>query len=108
MSFDGRTTASVAALDTQVGGDHYKDMGIQPLEAVLANYGYVGLEAAVYCKVLKYMGRDKGSKVENLRKASHVLDILIEAAQAEESYKGSEETPKGTPQAIYNALQSSK
>lgn len=69
------------AIETQVGGDHYKDMGIQPLEAVLANYGYIGLEAAVYCKVLKYMGRDKGSKVENLQKAAHVLQVLIEAAQ---------------------------
>ena len=108
MSFDGRTTASMAALDTQIGGDHYKEMGIQPLEAVLANYGYIGLEAAVYCKVLKYMGRDKGSKVENLQKASHVLDILIEAAQAEESCKGSLQTQKGAPQAICNALQSSK
>jgi hypothetical protein len=70
------------AIETQIGGDHYKDMGIQPLEAVLANYGYIGLEAAVYCKVLKYMGRDKGSKVENLQKASHVLQVLIEAAEA--------------------------
>ncbi len=27
----------MSALDTQVGGGHYKDMAIQPLEYILAN-----------------------------------------------------------------------
>jgi len=70
-------------LSTQVGGDHYKDLGIQPFELVLANYGYTGLEASVYTKVNKYITRVKGDKVENLEKAKHCLEILIEAAKSQ-------------------------
>jgi|TARA_R110000744_G_scaffold80963_1_gene159105 hypothetical protein len=73
----------MSALDKQIGGDHYKNQGIQPLEATLANYGYIGLEAAVSTKVNKYISRNKGDKVENLQKAVHVLQILIEAAEKE-------------------------
>jgi len=74
---------SKSAFGRQVGGDHYKTMGVQPLEAVYANFGYDGLHASVYTKVLKYLGRKKDSPIQDLKKARHVLDILIEAAEKE-------------------------
>jgi len=64
----------VKALDVQVGGKHYKNMAIQPIEYIFAN----GLG---FCEgnILKYLSRwrDKGG-VEDLRKARHYLDLLIE------------------------------
>lgn len=61
-------------LDTQVGGKHYKVYKIQPIEYAMAN----GLN---YCQanVIKYTTRyrDKGG-IEDLRKAIHNLEILIE------------------------------
>ncbi len=58
----------------QIGGAHYKDMAIQPLEFSLANE--LGpCEAAV----VKYVSRwKKKGGVEDLRKARHYLDALID------------------------------
>jgi len=57
----------------QVGGDHYKDMAIQPIEYILANgLGYG--EGAV----IKYVSRwRKKGGIEDLKKARHFLDLLI-------------------------------
>jgi hypothetical protein len=63
-----------SALDTQVGGGHYKARKIQPVEFIHAN----GLG---FCEgnVVKYVTRwkDKGG-VADLEKARHYLDLLIE------------------------------
>ena len=62
------------ALSTQIGGDHYKKMKIQPLEFILENN--LG-----YCEanIIKYVSRYKDKNgVEDLKKARHYLDILIE------------------------------
>lgn len=59
---------------TQIGGDHYKDMPIQPIDFILKN----GLG---YCEgnVVKYVSRwRKKHGVEDLKKARHYLDMLIE------------------------------
>ena len=80
----------VHPMDTQVGGDHYKTKGLQPLEAVYMNYGLAGLEAAVFTKVNKYF-RDKSGrgesglekKLEDCMKAQHVLQIFQENLEAE-------------------------
>ena len=63
------------ALDVQEGGGHYKGMAIQPFEYIHAN----GIGFAEGC-VVKYVSRwrTKGG-VEDLRKARHFLDLLIEA-----------------------------
>ena len=71
----------IKSLDTQIGGDHYCDMGIQPFEMTLANFGYEGLRAAVYTKVNKYLIRNKSSHIEDIKKAIHCLEIQLEAAQ---------------------------
>ena len=62
------------ATDTQVGGSHYKDMAIQPVQYIHAN-GIGFLEG----NVIKYTTRwrDKGG-LSDLRKARHYLDMLIE------------------------------
>ena len=64
----------MSALKEQVGGQHYKDMAIQPVEYIVANgLGYI--EGAV----IKYVSRWKAKNgVEDLKKARHFLSILIE------------------------------
>lgn len=71
------------ALDVQVGGDHYKKMGIQPVEYITANnLGY--FEG----NVLKYITRwkTKGG-VADLKKARHYLDLHIESLLGEDESK---------------------
>lgn len=72
-----RATKEVSARDTQIGGDHYKDMAIQPITYILEN-------GIGYCEgnVVKYVSRwqQKGG-VEDLKKAQHYLSLLIEALE---------------------------
>jgi hypothetical protein len=58
----------------QIGGSHYKSLKIQPLEYALQNNLGVCEHA-----VVKYVSRwkTKGG-IEDLRKARHYIDILIE------------------------------
>ena len=64
----------VSALDRQISGSHYKTMKIQPLEYALENDLGVCEHA-----VIKYVSRwrEKGG-VDDLRKAIHYCEILIE------------------------------
>lgn len=62
------------ALDVQVGGSHYKDYAIQPAEFCIAN-NIPWAEGSV----IKYVVRHKSKNgKEDLIKAKHLLDILIE------------------------------
>ena len=66
----------MSALDIQVGGDHYKEMPIQPMEFCLANK----LDYAT-SNVIKYVTRKKGDKDkrrEDLNKAIHSIQLLAE------------------------------
>jgi hypothetical protein len=71
----GPVTAPIErALATQVGGNHYKDMVIQPVEYIHKN-GIPFIEGAV----IKYVSRWRAKNgVEDLKKARHFLDLLIE------------------------------
>lgn len=62
------------ALTTQVAGDHYKCLAIQPVEYAHANnLGY--FEGTV----VKYISRWRNKNgIEDLKKAAHFLGILIE------------------------------
>ena len=62
------------AIHTQVAGTHYKDMPIQPVEFIHANaLGY--FEG----NVVKYISRwRKKGGMEDLRKAKHYVELLIE------------------------------
>lgn len=65
---------SMMALGEQVGGDHYKDMKIQPFEYALANE-----IPYVEGTIIKYVSRwRKKGGLEDLKKARHALDVLIE------------------------------
>ena len=61
-------------LNKQVGGDHYKENAIQPIQYILSN----NLD---FCEgnIVKYATRwrEKGG-VEDLRKIKHYCDFLIE------------------------------
>lgn len=64
----------MSALKTQVSGDHYKGMAIQPVEFIHSNgIGY--FEG----NVIKYVSRwrSKGG-IADLEKAKHYIDLLIE------------------------------
>lgn len=65
---------SVSALDTQIGGQHYKDKAIQPVEFIHANH--LG-----FCEgnVVKYISRWRQKNgIADLQKAKHYLELLIE------------------------------
>jgi hypothetical protein len=87
----------MSALDKQVGGDHYKTQGIQPLEITYLNYGYEGLSAAVYTKVNKYLTRDKGDHLENLDKAIHCIEIQKEIYERDAKVKNTTAEPEPPP-----------
>lgn len=62
------------ALKIQEGGDHYKTLKIQPVEFIHAN----GLGFMEGC-VVKYVSRYKRKNgLEDLKKARHFLDLLIQ------------------------------
>ena len=64
----------MSPLDTQIGGDHYKNRVIQPVEYIHANgMGYC--EGAIVKYITRW--RDKGGKLD-LEKIKHYVDLLIE------------------------------
>jgi hypothetical protein len=65
--------SDASALDTQIGGSHYK-MAIQPVEFIHKN-GLGFLEGNVVKRVCRH--RNKNGK-EDLLKAIHELQLLIE------------------------------
>jgi len=69
-----RIDATSSANAVQVGGTHYKDKGLQPWDAIVM-WGMGFLDG----NALKYLVRfrNKGG-VEDLRKARHYIDKLIE------------------------------
>lgn len=64
----------MTALETQVAGDHYKKLKIQPIEFIHAN----NIPFAEGCAI-KYLTRwrDKGG-IKDLEKAKHFIELLIE------------------------------
>ena len=63
------------ALETQVGGNHYSSMKIQPIEYTMKNEMNPLQHTAI-----KYISRykSKGTPIEDLRKAIHSLELLIQ------------------------------
>jgi hypothetical protein len=66
-------------LDRQVGGSHYKDMKVQPIEFIMAN-------DLSFCvgNIIKYACRfdKKGHAIQDLEKVIHYAQILIEQEKA--------------------------
>lgn len=85
----GRIKMKETALNTQVGGSHYKDMVVQPVEFIERNnLGFcVG-------NVIKYVCRYKSKNgIEDLEKAKHYLDILIDIEKDKNNELESVEIP---------------
>jgi hypothetical protein len=72
------TTKTNSAFDNQEGGTHYKGQGIQPIIYIMAN----DIPFPEGC-VIKYVSRWKSKGgIQDLRKARHFLDMLIEFEEA--------------------------
>jgi len=69
-----------SALDMQEGGDHYKDLGIQPIEYIIEN----NLDF-IQGNMIKYATRhkEKGGK-EDLLKVIHYANLAIELQYGED------------------------
>ena len=74
----------MSAFDTQIGGDHYSNLKIQPMV-----YSYLNKLDPVQHTIIKYVTRfrDKGDPLENLQKARHCIDMLIELEGLEEPFE---------------------
>jgi hypothetical protein len=70
----------MSALDSQIAGDHYKDMAIQPITFCQKNkLGYAESLAIKYiCRHQKKNGK------QDIEKAIHCLQLLIELEYSEE------------------------
>lgn len=71
-----------AVLKIQVGGTHYKDFKIQPVEFIQANR-LSFLEGCIVKRLCRY--RAKGG-IEDLLKAQHEIEILIALEYPEYKY----------------------
>ncbi len=72
---------NMKALKNQVGGEHYKDYAIQPIEFIYFN-NIPFLEA----NVIKYIVRWKEKNgVQDLEKAKHYIDLLIDLNETKQS-----------------------
>lgn len=68
-------------LDEQVGGTHYKDFNIQPIEFIVKNnIGFIP------GNVIKYVCRYKAKNgLQDLKKARHYIDLLIKLEYGNEA-----------------------
>ena len=66
--------ATESALDRQVGGEHYKNFKIQPIEFITANK-----LSFIQASIIKYICRfDKKNGKEDIDKAIHYCQLLKE------------------------------
>lgn len=65
--------------DIQIGGDHYKSLGLQPWDVMKAWATKKEFTAYLWLTTIKYLARwQRKNGVEDLKKARHYLDKLIE------------------------------
>lgn len=67
------------ALDVQVGGGHYKDCQIQPIEYIQANC-LTFLEGCIVKRITRH--RDK-NKAEDIRKIIHECELILQLEYGE-------------------------
>jgi hypothetical protein len=73
----------MSALDKQIGGSHYKDMAIQPIE-------YIHKNGLGFCEgnIVKYITRWKTKNgIEDLKKVIHYAELMIQMENASEDIK---------------------
>ena len=69
----------MSALDKQIAGSHYKNYAIQPVEFITKN-GIPFLEGCIIKRVCRWRNKDG---VQDLQKAIHELELLIEMQATE-------------------------
>ena len=71
---------AIIATDKQVGGNHYKDCKIQPIEYIVANN-------LTYCEgnIVKYVTRSrrKGDGKKDIQKIIHYAEMILEMEYGE-------------------------
>lgn len=66
-------------LDDQIGGDHYKNLKIQPVV-----YCYYNKIPSIESAVIKYVTRHRSKgKAEDIKKAIHLLQVLLKLEYTE-------------------------
>jgi UDP-3-O-acyl-N-acetylglucosamine deacetylase len=81
---------SQSPLDVQVAGDHYKSLAIQPVEYIHANQ-----IPFIEGSVIKYVTRWKSKGgINDLQKAKHFIELLIELETREGIANKVQSTPK--------------
>lgn len=64
----------MSALKKQIGGDHYKNFIIQPVEFITKNkLGF--LQGCIIKRICRYANKNG---VEDLQKIKHEIDLIIE------------------------------
>ena len=71
----------MSALKGQVGGGHYKEMKIQPVEFIHAN-GIGFLEGCIIKRICRWRSKDG---IKDLEKIKHEVDLLIELESVKEA-----------------------
>jgi hypothetical protein len=70
----------MSAKDHQVNGNHYKNFSIQPVQFIVQNeLGF--LEGCIIKRLCRYQSKDG---LDDLKKARHELDLLIEEQYPED------------------------
>ena len=72
-----------SALDTQIGGGHYKDCKIQPVEYITAN-NIPFLPGCVIKRMTRF-NKPSGKGKQDLEKAIHEIQLLIELTNWDET-----------------------
>ena len=86
----------MSANDAQVGGDHYKSLKIQPWDAMEAWLtpaqfrGFLLGSALAYLARVNTKGVDGKGGMQDIKKARHYLDRIIEIHEAESKAKSGE------------------
>lgn len=73
------------ANEYQVGGSHYKSMGVEPWDVIDGCFTKEQAKGYYRGNVVKYVMRagKKGNELEDLKKAAHYLEKLIEVLSEE-------------------------
>ena len=78
----------MSASDRQVGGSHYQSMKIDIWEFLEANLSQEEFSGYLKGSTLKYLMREKNDSLEDLLKAQHFLEKLIEISDKPEPVRG--------------------
>ena len=78
MLHDGRPI--ISAIDRQVGADHYKQLSIEPWDAMQSWLSPEEFKGFLRANSIKYLARagKKGDYKEDVAKAHHYLEKLLE------------------------------